>query len=364
MNGTTKEADALNPDSSRASRCLILINRTCDAPQTCLKGLVAHIRDSILLLARLVMNKTSRRGFLKTVGIAAAAPATVPGSVLADAKGKKAQRRTSFAPSSDLKKLSENLYLLQDTCNVYLVRDGSRGLLIDFGSGKILDYLPGLGISKIDWILHTHHHRDQCQGDYRAVERSIPIVVPAHELHLFADAENFWRNRRVFHLYYVRNDFNTLTENVPVASVLRDYGTFRWNNRDIFVLPTPGHTLGSVSLIMEIDGKKTAFTGDLMHSPGKLVNLWDTQVNYGGAEGIDLGSFSLARLREQKAACFALPTATLCPTLTAASSKRWIGSSNTIASRPEMLPACSREAMPSARISSLIIWPLRLSMQS
>ena len=32
------------------------------------------------------MNKTSRRGFLKTVGIAAAAPATVPGSVLADAE--------------------------------------------------------------------------------------------------------------------------------------------------------------------------------------------------------------------------------------------------------------------------------------
>ena len=125
-----------------------------------------------------------------------------------------------------------------------LVRDGSRGLLIDFGSGKILDYLPGLGISKVDSILHTHHHRDQCQGDYKAVERSIPIVVPAHELHLFADAENFWRNRRVFHLYYVRNDFNTLTENIPAASVLRDYGTFRWNNRDIFVLPTPGHTSG------------------------------------------------------------------------------------------------------------------------
>ena len=45
----------------------------------------------------------------------------------------------------------------------------------------------------------------------------------------------------------------------------RDYGTFRWNNRDIFVLPTPGHTLGSVSLITDIDGKKTAFTGYLTY---------------------------------------------------------------------------------------------------
>ncbi|PYV87300.1 MAG: hypothetical protein DMG05_17875, partial [Acidobacteria bacterium] len=248
------------------------------------------------------MNTTSRRGFLKTVGAFAAAPAATPAGAIADSKEKKAQRRTSFVPTSELQKLSENLYLLEDTCNVYLVRDGSHALLIDFGSGKILDYLPHLEISQVDWILHTHHHRDQCQGDYKAVGRSIPIAVPAHERHLFADAENFWRNRRVFHLYYVRNDFNTITEDIPVASQLRDYGTFRWNHRDIFVLPTPGHTLGSVSLLMEIDGKKTAFTGDLMHSPGKLVNLWDTQVNYGGAEGIDLGAFSLARLREQKPA--------------------------------------------------------------
>jgi glyoxylase-like metal-dependent hydrolase (beta-lactamase superfamily II) len=48
-----------------------------------------------------------------------------------------------------------------------------------------------------------------------------------------------------------------------------------------------------------VDGRKTAFTGDLIHSPGKIQNLYDTQINYGGAEGIDLGIYSLARLREQ-----------------------------------------------------------------
>ncbi len=248
------------------------------------------------------MNGTSRRGFLRTVGAAAAAPSITPPASEASQGEKARPRRTSFSPGSQIRKISENLFLLEDTCNVYLIRDGNRGLIVDFGSGKILDYLQGLGITRVDWILHTHHHRDQCQGDYRAVERSIPIVVPAHERHLFADAENFWRNRRVFHLYYVRNDFNTITENIPVASVLHDYGTFRWDQRAIFVLPTPGHTLGSVSLLMDVDGKKTAFTGDLLHSPGKIVNLWDTQINYGGAEGIDLAAYSLARLREQKPA--------------------------------------------------------------
>ncbi len=240
------------------------------------------------------MDGTTRRSFLKTVGAAAAAPQA--------GTGRKTSPRPAFAPAGEIRKLSENLFLLEDTCNVYLLRDGNRGLLIDFGSGKILDFLAPLGITGVDRVLHTHHHRDQCQGDFKAAERSIPIAVPAHEKHLFADAENFWRNRRVFHLYYMRNDFNTVTRNIPVESVLQDYGTLKWRGLDIFVLPTPGHTLGSVTLITEADGKKVAFTGDLLHSPGKIVNLWDTQVNYGGAEGIDLGAFSLARLREQKPA--------------------------------------------------------------
>lgn len=248
------------------------------------------------------MDSESRRSFVKTLGAAVAVPQVPATNAAAATATQPGQRRSVFAAGGEPKKLSENLFLLEDTCNVYVVRNGSRAVLIDFGSGKILDFLPGLGITQVDWILHTHHHRDQCQGDYKANQRAIPIAVPAHERHLFADAENFWRNRRIFHLYYMRNDFNTLTESIRVQEALRDYSVLRWGNRDIFVLPTPGHTLGSVSLLLEVDGKKVAFIGDLLHSPGKLVNLWDTQVNYGGAEGIDLGVYSLARLREQKPA--------------------------------------------------------------
>lgn len=243
------------------------------------------------------MSETTRRSFLRSAPLAAA-PAAQAQSTPPSAK--KSYRRTRFAPEGALKKLSDNLYLFEDTTNVYIVRDGSRAVLIDFGSGKVLDHLREAGISQVDWILHTHHHREQCQGDYKAVERKIPIAVPAHERHLFEDAENFWRNRRVFHLYYVRNDFNTITENIPVAKSLADYSTFRWQKTDFFILPTPGHTLGAITLLATIDGKRVAFSGDLMYAPGKILNLFDTQVNYGGSEGIDLGIYSLARLREQK----------------------------------------------------------------
>jgi glyoxylase-like metal-dependent hydrolase (beta-lactamase superfamily II) len=197
--------------------------------------------------------------------------------------------------------LSENLYWLEDTCNVYLARHGSRAVLIDFGSGKLLDYLPQLGVTQVDWVLHTHHHRDQCQGDHLAVERKIPIAVPAYEHHLFADVENFWRNRRVYHEgYETRNDYYSLTASVPVAAKLIDYERFPWGDRQVMVLPTPGHTLGSVTLFLEVDGRKVAFCGDLLHSPGKVLTLYDLQYHYGNYEGLDASVFSLDAILEEK----------------------------------------------------------------
>jgi glyoxylase-like metal-dependent hydrolase (beta-lactamase superfamily II) len=238
----------------------------------------------------------SRRGFLQTgaAGIAAWEAITTRAPAAPLTAG------SPFRPSGRPRALSQNLYVFEDTCNVYLVKDGDRGLLIDFGSGRMLELAPDLGVAGIDWILHTHHHRDQAQGDAKAVERRIPIAVPAHERHLFEDAENFWRNRRVNHLYSVRNDFFTLTRNVPVARLLHDYETFRWGRYQFLILPSPGHTIGSVTLLAEIDGREVAFVGDLIYAPGKVLTLYDLQYNYAGMEGVDFSVYSLTRLLERR----------------------------------------------------------------
>ena len=80
-----------------------------------------------------------------------------------------------------LTQLSPSLWWYRDTCNVYLWTAGERGLLIDFGSGGILDVLERTGVREIVAIVHTHHHRDQCGGDDRAAALGIPIWVPARE---------------------------------------------------------------------------------------------------------------------------------------------------------------------------------------
>src|SRR5205085_11785108 len=93
-----------------------------------------------------------------------------------------------------LHKLSEHLYHFEDTCNVYLLVDGDAGLLIDAGSGAVLDHLPA-GVKRIEWVLHTHHHRDQCWGTPRLREHGTRVAVPEYERHLFEQAEMFWQTR-------------------------------------------------------------------------------------------------------------------------------------------------------------------------
>ena len=236
-------------------------------------------------------NNLSRRGFLQTTAAASAAVTQSSPS---------GPTRSPFTPAVKPRQILENLFVLEDTCNVYLIRNGASGLLIDFGSGAILDHLSDCGVSSIAWILHTHHHRDQAQGDYLAVSRQIPIAVPVHERQYFQDVENFWRNRRVFDLHYVHNDFFSITSNVPVAAVLHDYGTFRWKDYEFFIQPTPGHTPGSITLLTVVDGLKTAFSGDLIQSPGKVKTLYDFQYFYDEHEGADLAAYSLSKLVEQK----------------------------------------------------------------
>ena len=243
--------------------------------------------------------RVSRRDFLRGTGAGLMA-AELGGAAPGIAKVAPPAATVQFTPQSGLAQISPNLYVLRDTCNVYVLKDGNRVILIDFGSGHVLNLLAQIGVSKVEAVLHTHHHRDQCQGDFRACDQRIPVIVPEHERYLFDDAENFWRNRGVFEMYYVKNDFFSLTHNVPVAGVLRDYDTYRWGPYELLIHPSPGHTLGSVCLVGVVDGKKVAFSGDLIHSPGKVVNLYELQYQYGSADGVDCAIYSLTRVKEQR----------------------------------------------------------------
>src|SRR5690606_30513928 len=86
---------------------------------------------------------------------------------------------------------------------------------------------------------------------------------------------------------------------VPVHATLRDYATLCFAGQELTVLPTPGHTTGSVSLLATVDGPALAFTGDLIYAPGKVWSLASTQWSYTGAEGVAASVASLLDLRDR-----------------------------------------------------------------
>jgi glyoxylase-like metal-dependent hydrolase (beta-lactamase superfamily II) len=65
------------------------------------------------------------------------------------------------------------------------------------------------------------------------------------------------------------------------------------------VLPAKGHTLGSSALIVEVDGRRVAFTGDMFCAGGKLYQLHAMEYTYGSMEGILFTLQSIQALRKQ-----------------------------------------------------------------
>src|SRR5215212_3618813 len=199
-----------------------------------------------------------------------------------------------------MKKITDELYLFYDTCNVYILRSGKEAVLVDFGSGSVLDHLNEIDVDHVTDVLMTHHHRDQGQGLPRAVQAGIRIWVPHTEQDLFHSIDAHWQAREIFDNYNVRQDRFSLLESVPVAGILQDYETRRFGEHALTVIPTPGHTIGSISLLVEINGQRILFSGDLIYTPGKVVSLSATQWTYNGAEGVAAGLASLLDLQDRQ----------------------------------------------------------------
>ncbi len=230
--------------------------------------------------------------------------------------------------ASPLLQIAPDLYCFHDTCRVYVLRRGREAVLVDFGAGGVLDQLPALGVERVTDVLMTHHHRDQSQGLARAVAAGARVWVPETEQDLFGDVEAHWQARELYNNYNTRQDRFSLLEAVPVAGTLRDYETRRFGGSGssrgwtLTVLPTPGHTTGSITLVAEIqvssplmlggngddaslggraqgETVRLAFTGDLIAGPGQVWSMAATQWSYNGAEGVAATIASLLDLRER-----------------------------------------------------------------
>ncbi len=202
----------------------------------------------------------------------------------------------SYMSRKKFQEILPDLYLFKDTCNVYLLREKDKAIAIDFGSGDVLKRLPEIGIKKIDWVLHTHHHREQCQGDHLLRPLKTKIGVPSYERTLFSNPLTHWEHPEELSVHgapFVR----PLRQGVKVDRSFVDGDSFKWGKYHLSAYKRPGNSHGAMSFSTKIGGKNLVFCGDLIVSPSKLHNYYDSEWDYGYAEGFKTLLSSLRALQ-------------------------------------------------------------------
>jgi len=175
-------------------------------------------------------------------------------------------------------KLTEHLFVYHSHINIGIVRAGDKALLIDCGNASVMNVLPDLGINSVDRIIFTHHHRDQACGAHLFAAHGARISVPAAERDYFDKVSVYWNDpKHRWGLYSLHPHHLMLAESVRVDATLAGGDLLNWGPAKIRVLATPGHTDGSVSYLVEVDGKKVIFSGDVIYDHGRLWEIYSLQ---------------------------------------------------------------------------------------
>ncbi|HIJ73177.1 MAG TPA: MBL fold metallo-hydrolase [Candidatus Hydrogenedentes bacterium] len=176
--------------------------------------------------------------------------------------------------------VAPEIFLFSDACNVYCIRSGDEAVLIECGTGAVKAHLSVLAVERVPWILHTHAHRDLSQGDTLFCREAAQVAVPKGAETHFAEAEKGWYDRPTYYAFAYGPKFFLPLRDIPVARTLSHGDVFEWRDVRLDVVHTPGHTETHVSFILERDGKRYGFTGDVICSPGKLWELDSLQSSY------------------------------------------------------------------------------------
>lgn len=145
--------------------------------------------------------------------------------------------------------------------NEVTIRSGGARLAVYAGSGA-------------ERVLYTHARRDA----FRPVAGA-EAFVPAAEETYFRDPMKFWTafERERFHDYEARSSKWPVTPLPGPIKAVRGGEKFTWRGVEFEVLDTPGFTAGAVSYLATIDGKRIAFTGDLIYGDGQLLDVYSLQ---------------------------------------------------------------------------------------
>lgn len=166
--------------------------------------------------------------------------------------------------------------------DTWFVKNASGGFLVDaVGSSSIPATLAkiraaGGNPDAIEDLLHTHSHGDHAGAAYLWRARGLRIVAPKS-----APFALSW-------LMPMLTDYGVwVPRPVDVALPLDkagDEAEFQVANQSIRAIFVPGHSLDSVIYLLEIGGKRVAFTGDLgFQAPSDILHRCWNDVDHAAA---------------------------------------------------------------------------------
>ena len=170
-------------------------------------------------------------------------------------------------------------------CTVYLIGSGSELALVDTGAAVDPEELirlikaEGFKPANIRYALLTHGHADHSGGAYFLHQRFGTEILASAATARFVsegdeDAISLQQAKRagVYPSDYV---FRAC----PVTPV-PDGATIRTGGFSLKLIETPGHADGHACYLMEHDGKRMLFSGDLVFWGGRIIlqQTWDCRI--------------------------------------------------------------------------------------
>jgi glyoxylase-like metal-dependent hydrolase (beta-lactamase superfamily II) len=139
-----------------------------------------------------------------------------------------------------------------------------NGALIERGGKLLAIYGDPSGRNSAEMVLLTHARRDAVWAARDLVGRGARVVAPEKETGALTDPGKFWEDfkHKRFHDYSQQSS-KMPVEPMAVSRRVKAGDVVDWSGLSIRVLDTPGYTRGAVSYVVELGGKKVAFTGDL-----------------------------------------------------------------------------------------------------
>lgn len=190
-------------------------------------------------------------------------------------------------------KLSKNLYLISSSqyglpaterfadlqCNIYMIDCGDSLILVDAGCeiwvDRVIEYIKAesLSLSKLKYILLTHEHIDHT-GACQEWSKRFGIKIACSE----ATAEALEAGGLQTADFLLQRESFTFKPDV----ILKDNEILKIGNYSVCVIYTPGHSPGSTCYLVEMDGKKVMFTGDVVLDPSTAFKGtgWAGSINF------------------------------------------------------------------------------------